>query len=97
MTRRNRNLRAPQGNLAVLARWMRRERGAAERADVIAYLEQRAENAETVARRWPHRAEQARDRARQIGVIIDELQAGFHDGAAGARRALLAMRKDLAG
>ena len=76
--------------IAGIAIGRRARRGSGERADVIAYLEQRRGNAALMAKKSPEFAEVARERDRQLGVIIEELQAGMHDGAAIARAALLA-------
>lgn len=51
-----------------------------ERADVIAYLERKRANAETMAQRSPEFADEGRWSARQIGVLIDDLRAGLHEG-----------------
>lgn len=51
-------------------------------ADVIAYLERKRANAGLVAGRSPEFAELARDRARQLEIMIDELKAGLHQGEA---------------
>ncbi len=59
-----------------------------ERDDVIAYLEQRRDNAQLMALRWPEHADQARERERQLTVMIEEFSAGLHEGAAIARAAL---------
>lgn len=56
--------------------------------DVIAWLERRRANAETMAARNPVEAERARDRARQLDIQIDELKAGMHRGMAGVMRNL---------
>ncbi len=59
-----------------------------ERDDVIAYLEQRRDNAQLMAQRSPEHADQARERERQLTVMIEEFSAGLHVGAAIARDAL---------
>lgn len=59
-----------------------------EREDVLAYLEQRRGNAETMAKRSPEFEHEARERMRQLGVIIDEIGAGLHEGAAAMRENL---------
>ena len=58
--------------------------------DVLAYLSRRMGNAERVARATPETDpmhDLARDRARQIGVMIDEIAAGLHHGEAAAQAA----------
>ena len=51
-----------------------------ERADVLAYLRQRQRAAESVALRHPEHAESSRDLARQIGVQIEHIEQGLHEG-----------------
>lgn len=53
-------------------------------ADVLAYLARRRENAALVATRLPALEPFAEDRRRQLEVMIDELGAGLHGGAAQA-------------
>lgn len=56
---------------------------AAERADVLALLKRRRANCELlVARGGAEWDEMAKDRARQLGVIIEEIEAGRHLGEA---------------
>ena len=56
---------------------------AAERADVLALLKRRLANCELlVARGGAEWDEMAKDRARQLGVIIEEIEAGRHLGEA---------------
>lgn len=55
---------------------------AIERADVIAFLQQRLANCAVMEGKSPEFAEAARERARQLRVIIDELAAGLHEGDA---------------
>lgn len=58
--------------------------------DVLAYLARRRGNAERVARVTPPSDplhELARDRARQLDVLIDEIRAGLHHGEAAAQAA----------
>lgn len=53
--------------------------------NLMAYLRRRLANAETVARNTPENDELhtlARDRARQLQVVIDDLTTGQHIGAA---------------
>lgn len=61
-------------------------RFAAERAgaiaDVLAYLSRRQANCQVMAQAQAEFASAARERARQLGVLIDEIGAGFHEGAA---------------
>lgn len=66
------------------------ERG--ERADAIAYLQQRRDNAETMATRWPDFEHDARVQRRQLDTIIGDFTAGMHEGAAGVRARLMAAR-----
>lgn len=61
---------------------------AGELDDVVAYLEQRRDNAETIATRSPEHADLARDRQRQLEVIIGDLRAGMHVGSTEVRAAL---------
>lgn len=59
-------------------------------ADVLAYLARRQGNAERVARVTAETDELhvlARDRARQLAVLIDEIRAGLHHGEAAAQAA----------
>lgn len=69
-------------------------RGArAERADTIAYLEQRRDNAAAIvgaASEHDELGDLARDRRRQLEVQIDEIKAGLHHGSAEVRAELLA-------
>lgn len=51
-------------------------------ADVLAYLARRRANAETVAKRMSESEPFARDRVRQLDVIIEEIRAGLHRGEA---------------
>ncbi len=60
----------------------------AERADVIAYLEQRRDKAVTMLEGWPDFANDGRVMRRQIELILGDLKAGMHEGAAGVRAAL---------
>lgn len=60
----------------------------AELADMLAYLERHRANADTIVSRSPEFAEQARDRQRQLEVMIDELRAGLHEGSAAVLAAL---------
>lgn len=56
--------------------------------DVLAYLARRQGNAERVARVTAETDELhvlARDRARQLAVLIDEIRAGLHHGEAAAQ------------
>lgn len=53
-----------------------------ERADLVADLRRKRANAATMASRNPEFAEQARDRGRQLDVMIEEIEAGLHVGAA---------------
>lgn len=67
----------------------------AERQDVLAYLERRQSNAETIAANKaadPETREYAQDRARQLAVVIHEIRTGLHDGEAETAR-LQAARK----
>ena len=61
-----------------------------EIVDVIAYLQQRQDNCDVMAKNSPEWAEGARDRKRQLGVVIDDLRAGLHHGAAEVRARLQA-------
>lgn len=54
----------------------------AERADVLAYLKRRRANAEVIARRYPDSEPFAEDRRRQLDVIIADIEAEMHLGAA---------------
>ena len=63
-------------------------RDAAERADVLAYLDARVAAAETMAARSAEFTGVARERRRQLLVIRDEVAAGFHAGAARVARFL---------
>lgn len=58
--------------------------------DVLAYLAGRRENAARVAQVHAHdeQGEAARDRGRQLDIVIDELRAGLHLGAAAVRAEL---------
>lgn len=51
---------------------------AAERADTLAYLRRRLANAETMAKRSAEFGEYGRERARQIEVIIGDIENGLH-------------------
>lgn len=65
-------------------------RTAAADHDVLAYLARRRGNAERVARVTAETDELhalARDRARQLAVLIDEIRAGLHHGEAAAQAA----------
>lgn len=62
--------------------------GAAERADVLAYLGRRRDNAAAMARTDLGGAEFARDRERQIEVEISDIEQGLHAGAAEVARDL---------
>lgn len=53
-------------------------KGSEERADVLAYLRRRLANCETMAKRSHEFGEQGRDRARQLEVMIDDIEGGLH-------------------
>lgn len=59
-------------------------------ADVLAYLRRRQSNCTVMARANAEFAPAARERARQLGVLIDEIAAGFHEGAAAVEAQLAA-------
>lgn len=59
-----------------------RDPAADERADTLAYLAQRRDGAAAMAKRSPEFEAEARERVRQIDVMIGEIAAGFHEGAA---------------
>lgn len=61
---------------------LRAARRAEELVDVLAYLERKRDNALTMAANSHEFADLARDRARQLGIVIDELRAGLHIGEA---------------
>ena len=61
-----------------------------ERGDVVAYLEQRRDNCDTMAREWPDFEHEARVQRRQLDTIIGDFVAGMHEGAAGVRARLIA-------
>lgn len=66
---------------------------AGERADVLAWLEQRRDNAAAIAANsaaGPEMQELANDRRRQLEVVIDELRQGHHEGHAQVRADLRA-------
>ena len=70
-----------------------------ELADVLAYLEQRRDNAAAIAARMSEHdelADLARDRRRQLDVQIDELRCGLHHGSAAVRAALTAPQQEAA-
>jgi len=56
--------------------------------DVIAYLRQRRDNAALMARKAAELEPLAQDRARQLEVIIADLEAGLHEGSAAVREKL---------
>ncbi len=66
----------------------RRPIASAELADVLAYLEQRRDNAALVSKRAPELEPLAVDRRQQLDVIIGDLAAGLHEGSAAVRAAL---------
>lgn len=56
-----------------------------ERADVLASLRRRQQNAEAIASRTPENDETyqlAKDRARQLAVVIETIEGGLHLGQA---------------
>lgn len=55
---------------------------ASELDDVLAYLARKRANAETMARKSPEFADQARWTMRQIDVFAGDLKAGLHVGEA---------------
>ena len=63
--------------------------GAAERRDVLAYLDRRRANAATIASTGFGDDSFARDRARQIEVQISDIAQGVHEGAAAVAAALV--------
>jgi hypothetical protein len=65
----------------------------AEMADVIAFLEQRRDNAATIAERWPDFEHEARIQRRLIDTLLTDFRAGMHEGAAGVRARLLSSRE----
>lgn len=71
---------------------MTRPEISAELADVIAYLEQRCDNCDALVGKMPRFEEGARDRKRQLEVMIDEFKAGLHHGCAEARATMLAAK-----
>lgn len=52
------------------------------RRDLLAYLRERERAAEALAARDPRHADVLRDRARQLGVMIHDIETGMVDGAA---------------
>ena len=66
--------------------------GAAERRDVLAYLDRRRANAATIASTGFGDDSFARDRARQIAVEISDISQGLHEGAAVVAAALAQQR-----
>lgn len=54
----------------------------AERLDVLAYLVRRRDNAARVVAQMPGMALLVADRRRQLEVMIDEIEAGLHEGLA---------------
>lgn len=58
------------------------EGAAAERGDVLAYLERKLANSRTVERRSAEFAEQGRWTARLLEVLADDIRAGLHVGEA---------------
>lgn len=58
--------------------------------DVLAYLARRHANAALVAQRLPAAEPLAADRRRQLEVMIDEITAGLHHGAAASEAHLVA-------
>jgi len=58
--------------------------------DVLAFLRSRQRAAETVARNNPAECERAKTIAQQIGVEIDAIAQGLHDGCAAKEASLLA-------
>jgi len=68
-----------------------------ERDDVIAYLARRKANAEAIAATKgldDETVDQARDRARQLAVVIGDIETGLHVGAAGVAAAQAAKAKE---
>lgn len=59
-----------------------------ERRDVLAYLRQRLRAAETVAARNPEEAERAKEIARSIGIQIEHIEQGLHEGSAAVQATL---------
>lgn len=62
-----------------------------EAADIVAYLEQRRDNAATLAKWHGDQADEtelAHDRRRQLDVQIDDIRAGLHVGCAAVREQL---------
>lgn len=59
-----------------------------ELADVIAYLEQRRDNAATMAQRMPEFEPWAKDRQQQLDAVIGDLRAGLHVGSFDVRAKL---------
>lgn len=58
---------------------------AAERADVVAYLARRRANAVTMAENFRGDSEGldlAKDRARQLDIVLQEISTGLHEGEA---------------
>ncbi len=51
-----------------------------ERGDILAYLRRRRDNAAALASRDPEMCDLARDRLRQLEVIIGEVEGGLHAG-----------------
>lgn len=60
-----------------------------ERADFVAYLEQRRDNCETMAAKSREFGPAARVMRRQLDVIIGDIRAGMHVGSAGVRARLV--------
>jgi hypothetical protein len=60
-----------------------------ERADVLAYLRARRRACGVMVANSPEFAEAARERDRQLAVMIDEISAGFHLGAAAVEAGLV--------
>ena len=51
-----------------------------ERADVLAYLARKRENAETMAAKSAEFTDQGRWTARQIAILMQDIEAGLHVG-----------------
>ena len=70
------NRDARDGVIVQYSGWQR------ERLDVLAYLTRRRDNAARVAAQMPELEPLAADRRRQLEVMIDEIEAGLHEGLA---------------
>jgi hypothetical protein len=71
--------------------------GTEERADVLAYLQQRQRAAQTIADHNPGERDRAAEVVRSVGIEIEFIRQGLHEGAAATQAALSLIAEAVSG